>query len=397
MQVEGLDQQGEHHKVHCDLAQRQQVQGGIVGLICTGRKVHQNRAEEVGGKAGDMEDVQQHDEQAGDAGVCHPQDGSREAEHEIQRLGDRGQRSGKGQRHQNGSGLFTVLLAGAEDKGRHDAKVAEGLGEAGVHPHNAVREGQTHAVLHHHYDVGAGVGGIAHGQAVAQCRELEGGVNEVVQAGGDEEALQKAVQEQAEVAGGGDQIGQCADDILHRRPEEAGTKAEQDGKDHHAGKGPAVAGVDLGDDALELLFTGAVVHPAADKTQQDAAEHAHIHRLDAEHGGLTGAVQTHHRISLGQHAQLGQRDVAGGQVHKVAHQADDGSLLLVLFGKRRCDAHAEHQAEVVDDDHDAVVDQLSQQLDRGPLQNGDHRAKACAGKQCAQHKDQACCRDIRQR
>ena len=53
------------------------------------------------------------------------------------------------------------------------------------HPHNAVREGQTHAVLHHYYDVGAGVGGIAHGQAVAQCRELEGGVDEVVQAGGD--------------------------------------------------------------------------------------------------------------------------------------------------------------------------------------------------------------------
>lgn len=75
----------------------------------------------------------------------------------------------------------------------------------------------------------------------------------MVQAGGDEETLQKAVQEQAEVAGGGDQIGQCADDVLHRRPEEAGTKAEQDGKDHHAGKGPAVAGVDLGDDALELL------------------------------------------------------------------------------------------------------------------------------------------------
>ena len=344
-----------------------------------------------------MEGVQQHDEQAGDAGVCHPQDGGSEAEHEVQRLGDGGQRSGKGQRHQNGSGLFAVLLAGAEDEGRHDAKVAEGLGEAGVHPHDAVREGQTHAVLHHHDDVGAGVGGIAHGQAVAQCRELEGGVDEVVQAGGDEETLQKAVQEQAEVAGGGDQIGQCADDALHRRPEEAGAKAEQDGKDHHAGKGPAVAGVDLGDDALELLFTGAVVHPAADQTQQDAAEHAHIHRLDAEHGGLTGAVQTHHRVSLGQHTQLGQGDVAGGQVHKVAHQADDGSLLLVLFGQRRCDAHAEHQAEVVDDDHDAVVDQLSQQLDGGPLQNGDHRTKACAGKQCAQHKDQACCRDIRQR
>ena len=112
----------------------------------------------------------------------------------------------------------------------------------------------------------------------------------MVQAGGDEETLQEAVQEQAEVAGGGDQIGQCADHVLHRRPEEAGAKAEQDGKDHHAGKGPAVAGVDLGDDALELLFTGAVVHPAADQAQQDAAEHAHIHRLDAEHGGLTGAV-----------------------------------------------------------------------------------------------------------
>ena len=98
-----------------------------------------------------------------------------------------------------------------------------------------------------------------------------------------------------------------------------------------------------------LMSLPSVALAAADQTQQDAAEHAHIHRLDAEHGGLTGAVQTHQRVSLGQHTQLGQGDIAGGQVHKIAHQADDGSLLLVLFGKRCCDAHAEHQAEVVDD------------------------------------------------
>ena len=54
--------------------------------------------------------VQQHDEQTGDAGVCHPQDGGREAEHEVQRLGDGSQRGGKRQRHQNGSGLFAVFL-----------------------------------------------------------------------------------------------------------------------------------------------------------------------------------------------------------------------------------------------------------------------------------------------
>ena len=329
--------------------------------------------------------------------MCHPQDGGREAEHKVQRLGDGGQRCGKGQRHQDGSGLFAVFLAGAEDKGGHDAKVAKGLGKAGVHPHDALRERQAHAVLHHHNDVGAGVGGIAHGQAVAQRRELEGGVDEVVQAGGDEETLQESVQEQAEVAGGGDQLGQCGNNALHRRPEEAGAKTKQDGKGHHAGKGPAGTGVDLGDDALELLFTGAVVDPAAHQAQQDAAKHAHIHRLDAEHGGLAGAVQAHEGVGLGQHTQLGQGDVAGGQVHKVAHQADDGSLLLVLFGKRRCDAHAEHQAEVVDDDHDAVVDQLPQQLDGGPLQNRDHRTKACAGEQCAQHQDQACCRYVGQR
>lgn len=210
--------------------------------------------------------------------------------------------------------------------------------------------------------------------------------------------LQKAVQEQAEVAGGGDQIGQCADDVLHRRPEEAGTKAEQDGKDHHAGKGPAVAGVDLGDDALELLFTGAVVHPAADQTQQDAAEHAHIHRLDAEHGGLTGAVQTHHRISLGQHAQLGQRDVAGGQVHKVAHQADDGSLLLWFFLASAAAMPTQNiRLRLLMMTMMQLYISCPSSLMGVHCRAGIIALRACAGKQCAQHKDQACCRDIRQR
>lgn len=59
--------------------------------------------------------------------ACHPQMGA-----EKQNMKSSGPvmvavRGGKRQRHQNGSGLFAVFLAGTEDEGRHDAKVAEGL------------------------------------------------------------------------------------------------------------------------------------------------------------------------------------------------------------------------------------------------------------------------------
>lgn len=56
------------------------------------------------------------------------------------------------------------------------------------------------------------------------------------------------------------------------------------------------------------------------QAQQNAAEHAGIHSLDAQHHGLACAVQAGKRIRLRQQAQLGQRYIARCQVDKIAHQ-----------------------------------------------------------------------------
>ena len=335
--------------------------------------------------------MQQHNEQTGNAGVCYPQDRSGKAEHEVNWFRDRSQRSSKCQRNQNSSSLFAVFLASAEDEGCGDPKIAKGFGKSSVHPDDAIGEGQTHAVFHHHNDVGAGISGIAYGQAVAQSRELERGVDKVMQASWNEETLQKTVQEQTKIAGGCNQVGQSSDGTLHRRPEEAGTKTKQDGEYYHAGERPASARVDLGDDSLKVLLAGVVVYPTADQTKNNATKDTHINGLDTEYRRLASAVQTDHGVCFGQHSKLVQGDVASGQIHQIAHQGDDTGLMLVLLSQSCCNTYTEHQAQVVDDDHDAVVNQLTQYFDRRPLQDGKHCTEAGAGEQCAQYQNQAGC------
>ena len=115
-----------------------------------------------------MAQVQQHDEGARDDRMGQPEHRCREAEQEIQRFGDGRQRRREGQRQQLGSGLFAVLPPGAEDERRRDAKVAEGLGEAGVHPDDALREGQAEGIVSHHDHIGPDVGDAVRRQLPAQ-------------------------------------------------------------------------------------------------------------------------------------------------------------------------------------------------------------------------------------
>lgn len=155
MQVKGLDQQGEHHKVRCVTAQRQQVQGGIVGLICTGERFISTEPRRLVVKPGDMEDVQQHDEQAGIRACATHRTRSSEAEHEVSGSVMEAREAVKASGTRTAA-VFLRFARGTEMKAA-TITVAEGLGEAGVHPHNAVRRADP-CCTHHHDDVGAGVG-----------------------------------------------------------------------------------------------------------------------------------------------------------------------------------------------------------------------------------------------
>ena len=198
-QILCLDEDAEHGKVGQGLRKAQQIEQRHVLQLLPGAQVEHQRPQQVGGKGPDMQDMEQHHKAARNDRMGHPEQGRNEAEQKINGFGDGGHRGRDRQRDHSGGGTGTVLPAGREDEGRCNAQIAKGLGEAGVHPDDAVREGQAHGVLGHADGVSTCVGHRAYGQAAAQRRELEGHIDEVMQAGGDEQPFQKAVEEHTRV------------------------------------------------------------------------------------------------------------------------------------------------------------------------------------------------------
>ena len=97
-------------------------------------------------------------------------------------------------------------------------------------------------------------------------------------------------------------------------------------------------------DELDVIVL--IVEFCDQKTHQNAAEHAGIHSLDAQHHGLACAVQAGKRIRLRQQAQLGQRYIARCQVDKITHQGDERRLMLFPLCQRRRKTGAEQHAQI---------------------------------------------------
>ena len=345
-QVQRLDEHSEHHKIHRDLGKAQQIQHRVVRAGRTSGKVHHKRPQKVRGKRRDSAQVQQHDEAAGDGCVRQPQNRCREAEQKIQRLRNGSQRCRKGQRQQLKGSLFAAAPPGTEDECRRNAKVAEGLGKAGVHPHDAIRKRQAEVIFGHHDHIGTGIGDAAHHKLTAQLRELERHIHQMMQPCRDEQPFQKAVQKQPDIAGSGNEAGDGRNGLLDRRPDKAGPRAQHRRQCRHAGKGPPHTGEHTAQNAAVGFFAGAVIHKGGEQAQQNAAEHAGVHSLDAQHHGLACAVQAGKRIRLRQQAQLGQRYIARCQVDKIAHQGDERRLMLFPLCQRRRKTGAEQHAQI---------------------------------------------------
>ena len=63
--------------------------------------------------------------------------------------------------------------------------------------------------------------------------------------------------------------------------------------------------------------------------------------------------------------------------------------MLLVLGQRGGDADDKDHAEVVDDAHHGVVDQLAQGLDGAPLEEGQHAGDGRIGEQHAHHNEDA--------
>ena len=104
-----------------------------------------------------------------------------------------------------------------------------------------------------------------------------------------------------------------------------------------------------------------------------------------------------HPVGLGKQSQRFQRGVVGCEEHKVSHQRQQGGILLSVLARTASHPHAENDAEVVDENHHPVIEQLTHQLQRSPLQHRQRLTQGLAGEQRPQHQQQARRRKIRQR
>src|SRR5699024_3019117 len=176
----------------------------------------------------------------------------------------------------------------------------------------------------------------------------EGHVKDVVQAEGDQGALDQAVNEGARIARADDQIAQHADAGLDHRPDVEHGDAHQQ-VDRRADDGDKAGAAEKGEDLGQLGLIKAVVEGRHTQADDDAAENAHLQGGDAQHRG--GGVGGH-----GLHAARCANHGADGGVHdQVGDGAGEGGDLLLLFGHADGHAHGKEQGKVVENDAAALV------------------------------------------
>ena len=274
------------------------------------------------------------------------QDGSHEQEAELDGLGDTGDKGGDCSGDQHGLDLFAVLRACSLVHSQAGADQTKHLGNAAGIPDDGLAQHSNGGIC----DLGiVDVAGTlqhltAHGGSAAQRGVQERGVDQMVQTGGDQQALQRAVDEQTKVACTADKAAQRVDASLCIRPH----KGEQHSHDHHDrdqhDEYETGTAVDL-ECIVELCFTEAVVHIGHHNAQQQADEHAHVQHLNAQDHGLTGAG----KAALYQHTAHIHKLVHGIEEHQKCQQRDKTCLRFFLVGQTNGQTDTEDDAKVCKD------------------------------------------------
>ena len=322
--------------------------------------------------------------------------GSKDKE-EVHGLGHAGKHGGDDQRNDDSLGLVLVLLVGGEDKGETDTDVGPQVVEGVAVEVGAIGEGLArHRHLGNTDGIGAGDNLITQRKGAAHIGELERGVDEVVQAGGNEQLVEHAVDKQTDVARLINDAGHGGDGTLNRRPNDAEASAHDPGNDDHDQERKANAREHRKGNG-ELLVRVLVEHGTGDATKNDAAKHAGIEHLNAHNGALAGSGKTEHAARFGKRAGGVEHDVVSLQEQEERHQGNQRSMALVLLCHGAGDAHAEQNREVVDDKHQRLIDNGAHKLERTGAQHRDHGADGLVGQNNAHDEQNAGNREIHHR
>ena len=323
--------------------------------------------------------------------------GSGEDKEEVHGLGHAGEHGRDDQRDDDSLGLVLVLLVGSEDKGEADADVGPQVVEGVAVEVGAVGEGLArHCHLGNTNGIGTGDNLIAQRKGATHIGELERGVDEVVQTGGNEQLVEHAIDKEADVARLLDDAGNGGDGALDRRPNDAEACAHDPGDDDHDQKREANAREHRKSDG-ELLVRVLVEHGAGNAAQDNATEHAGVEHLDTHDGALAGSGKAEHAARVGKRAGGVEHDVVSLQEQEERHQGDKRSMALVLLCHGAGDAHAEQNREVVDDKHQRLIDNGAHKLERTGAQHGNHGANGLVGQNDAHDEQNAGNREIHHR
>ena len=323
--------------------------------------------------------------------------GSGKDKEEVHGLGDTGEHGGDDQRDDNGLGLILVPLVSGEDKGETDTDVGPQVVEGVAVEVGAIGEGLArHCHLGNTDGIGAGDNLTAQRKGATHIGELERGVDEVVQTGGNEQLVEHAVDKQTDVARLLNDAGNGGDGALDRRPNDAEASAHDPGDDDHDQERKANAREHRKGNG-ELLVRVLVEHGTGDATKNDAAKHAGIEHLNAHNGGLAGSGEAEHAVRIGKRAGSVEHDVVSLQEQEKRHQGDQRSMALVLLCHGAGDAHAEQNREVVDDKHQRLIDNGAHELERTGAQHRDHGADGLVGQNDAHDEQNAGNREIHHR
>ncbi|CRQ64570.1 hypothetical protein PAERUG_P47_London_12_VIM_2_12_12_01943 [Pseudomonas aeruginosa] len=324
LQVEAADAEVEHQVIDAGIEQAQRPEHPAVGGTAPAQG-------EVDGATGEGEaeaDVEQVGEghgQAGEQRMQQVEQRREEHEGELHRLGDAGEEGGQGHRQEQPADQLAPLRTGVA--------VHRQAGGGQAEHHHREHPGHELAALRVAGEIARQVAGDdAPGFRVGEATEDEPHqvVEDVVQPGDDQQAVQHAEGEGAEAAAFQHELAEAVDALLQRWPDHPEQQAQADRADPGGDRHEAAAAEER-QVFRQLHVLEAVIQGASHQAADDAGEHAHVDaRID----------------------HLEHRDH-----HQVADGAGEAGGAIVVASETDGDADGEDQRQVGEDRLAGVVDQ----------------------------------------